>query len=96
MLPDPDPDTARPGCVTATFFKQSPPDLITWNEAAAVVATSPHPMSARDLRRKYKAADRPTYRVPGRRGEHVSRSVLLEFHRDLVNGWLTANGRRSA
>lgn len=87
---------ARPGCVTAAFFKRRPPDLITWNEAEAAVATSPHPMSARDLRRKYKAADRPTYRVYGRRGEHVSRSVLLEFHRDLVHGWLAASGRRSA
>jgi hypothetical protein len=84
----------RPGCVTATFFKRVPPDLILWAEAEAVVATSPHPMSARDLRRKYKAADRPTYRKFGQRGEHVSRSALLEFHRDLVHGWLTATGRR--
>ncbi|MHB9861899.1 hypothetical protein [Streptomyces sp. YIM S03343] len=86
----------RAGCVTAAFFGQMPPDLINWNEAEAVVATSPHPMSARDLRRKYKAADRPTYTVYGRRGEHISRSVLLEFHRDLVNGWIAASGRRSA
>jgi hypothetical protein len=82
--------------VTAAFFRQYPPDLITWNEAEAAVATSPHPMSARDLRRKYKASDRPTYKVYGRRGEHVSRSVLLEFHRDLARGWLAANGRRTA
>ncbi|MFI5814900.1 hypothetical protein ACIA7S_28575 [Streptomyces sp. NPDC051643] len=81
-------------CVTAAFFKRVPPDLINWNQAEAAVATSPHPMSARDLRRKYKAADRPLYKVFGQRGEHVSRSVILEFHRDLVNGWLAANGRR--
>ncbi|MFG3287342.1 hypothetical protein ACGF3G_00770 [Streptomyces sp. NPDC048179] len=86
----------RAGCVTADFFRHRPPDLITWNEAEAAVATSPHPMSARDLRRKYKAADRPVYRVYGQRGEHVSRSVLLEFHRDLARGWLAANGRRTA
>lgn len=84
----------KPGCVTASFFQKAPPDLITWNEAEAAVATSPHPMSARDLRRKYKAADRPSYRVFGRRGEHVSRSVILEFHRDLVRGWVAASGRR--
>ncbi|MEE1838140.1 hypothetical protein [Streptomyces sp. SP17KL33] len=84
-----------PGCITAVFFARPPTDLITWNEAEAAVATSPHPMSARDLRRKYKAADRPLYRRVGVRGEHVSRSALLEFHRDLVNGWLAANGRRA-
>jgi hypothetical protein len=92
------PITSSPkrGCVTAAFFSAVPPDLVTWNEAEAAVATSPHPMSARDLRRKYKAADRPLYAVPGKRGEHVSRSAILEFHRDLVNGWLRASGRRSA
>jgi len=84
-----------PSCVTAAFFRTPPPDLINWNQAEAAVATSPHPMSARDLRRKYKAADRPLYKIPGRRGEHVSRSALLEFHRDLVHGWLTASGRRA-
>ncbi|MFF1284358.1 hypothetical protein ACFVY4_26900 [Streptomyces sp. NPDC058299] len=89
------PTAARPGCVTASFFKQLPPDLINWNEAEAAVATSPYPMSARDLRRKYRAADRPTYLVFGRRGEHVSRSVLLEFHRDLARGWIPASGRRA-
>lgn len=72
-----------------------PPDLVTWNEAEAAIATSPRPMSARDLRRKYKAADRPTYVIPGKRGEHVSRSAVLEFHRDLVHGWVKPNGRRA-
>jgi hypothetical protein len=81
--------------VTAAFFKAQPPDLINWNEAAAALARTPHPMSARDLRRKYKAADRPVYHVFGQRGEHVSRSVILEFHRDLVNGWIPASGRRA-
>ncbi|MBP5896381.1 MULTISPECIES: hypothetical protein [Streptomyces] len=91
-----DPKTPRsPGCITALFFARPPTDLITWSEAEAAVATSPHPMSARDLRRKYKAADRPLYRKFGVRGEHVSRSAVLEFHRDLVNGWLSANGRRA-
>jgi hypothetical protein len=82
--------------VTALFFKRLPPDLINWNEAEAAVATSPYPMSARDLRRKYKAADRPVYTIRGVRGEHVSRSVLLEFHRDITHGWIPASGRRSA
>ncbi|RPE39820.1 hypothetical protein EDD90_2838 [Streptomyces sp. Ag109_O5-1] len=84
-----------PGCVTADFFARPPADLVTWAEAEAAVATSPHPMSARDLRRKYKAADRPLYAVPGKRGEHVSRSAILEFHRNLVKGWLPTSGRRA-
>lgn len=87
-------DTGRPSCVTAAFLGARPPDLINWNEAEAAVATSPYPMSARDLRRKYKAEPRPVFSVYGRRGEHVSRSALLEFHRDLVNGWLLPNGKR--
>jgi hypothetical protein len=92
-----DPIATRPdpGCVTAAFFKQMPSDLINWNQAEAAVASSPYPMSARDLRRKYKAADRPVYHVFGRRGEHVSRSVLLEFHRDLMRGWIPPSGRRA-
>lgn len=82
-------------CVTASFLAKPPTDLITWTEAEAAVATSPHPMSARDLKRKFKAADRPTYTVFGLRGERVSRSAVLEFHRDLVNGWISATGRRA-
>jgi hypothetical protein len=92
------PNTSSPtrGCTTAAFFARTPPDLVTWSEAEAAIATSPHPMSARDLRRKYKAADRPLYAIPGKRGEHVSRSAILEFHRDLVHGWLRASGRRAS
>lgn len=87
--------TELPRCTTAAFFRSRPTDLITWNEAEAAVATSPYPMSARDLRRKFKAADRPLWRLYGLRGERVSRSVLLEFHRDLVNGWIPKSGRRA-
>lgn len=87
--------TESPRCITATFFRTRPTDLITWNEAEAAVAGSPFPMSARDLRRKYKAVDRPLWRVYGQRGEMVSRSALLEFHRDLANGWLPKSGRRT-
>ncbi|NUR01289.1 MAG: hypothetical protein HOY79_33635 [Streptomyces sp.] len=86
--------SATPSCVTATFLRVRPPDLINWAEAEAAVATSPHPMSARDLRRKFKAEPRPVFRIYGKRGEHVSRSALLEFHRDLVHGWLLPNGKR--
>ncbi|MEW2302052.1 hypothetical protein AB0958_19100 [Streptomyces sp. NPDC006655] len=87
--------TDPPRCATAAFYRTPPDDLITWNQAEAAVATSPSPMSARDLRRKYKAADRPLWRVYGARGEYVSRSAVLEFHRDLVNGWIPKNGRRA-
>lgn len=83
-------------CVTAAFFAKPPTDLITWAQAEAAVATSPYPMSARDLKRKFKAEpSRLTYTVRGIRGEHVSRSAVLEFHRDLVNNWIAATGRRN-
>ncbi|MEU2426976.1 hypothetical protein ABZ619_39190 [Streptomyces sp. NPDC007851] len=87
--------TEPPRCATAAFLSTRPTDLINWAQAEAVIATSPKPMSARDLRRKYKAADRPLWRRYGERGEFVSRSAILEFHRDLVNGWIPKNGRRA-
>ncbi|MGR3875725.1 hypothetical protein ACUXZZ_45150 (plasmid) [Streptomyces graminifolii] len=87
--------TEQPRCTTAAFFRARPTDLITWSEAEAAVATSPYPMSARDLRRKFKAADRPLWKLLGKRGELVSRSALLEFHRDLANQWIPRNGRRT-
>lgn len=83
-------------CVTAHFYRTYPTDLMTWAEAEVAVASSPYPMSARDLRRKYRAADRPVFLVPGLRGERVSRSCLLEFHRDLARGYTAASGRRTA
>lgn len=86
-------------CSTWHYLRMPvPPDLITWEQAEAVIAASPHPMSARNLRRKYLAAGRRVYHLHGVRGERVSRSDVCEFHRDYWNGWSRikppAGGRR--
>lgn len=61
-----------------------PTDLITWAQFAAEMDRTPHPVDRRELQRRFRAASRPVWAIPGRRGELVSRSDALEVHRDLV------------
>jgi hypothetical protein len=69
-----------------------PTDLRTWAEASAELAVTPHPMSERHLRELFKQRSRRrTWRLPGQRAEYVSLDDVLEFQRDLRNGWLTSN-----
>ncbi|MFI9331927.1 hypothetical protein ACIGZJ_30850 [Kitasatospora sp. NPDC052868] len=71
------------------YYSTPPQDLVTWAAAAAELADGPHPMSERDLRRRYKEdGRRRTWRVPGQRAEHVSMSDVWTFHRNLHRGWL--------
>jgi hypothetical protein len=79
-------------CWTRVYYSTPPQDLRTWAQAAAELADGPDPMSERDLRRKYKATGRRTWRVEGERAEHVSMSDVWEFHRDLRRGWLKGRG----
>ncbi|MFJ3793942.1 hypothetical protein [Kitasatospora sp. NPDC090091] len=81
-------------CWTRVYLSSAlPPDLVTWAEAAAELADGPHPMSERDLRRRFKASGRRrTWRVQGRRAEMVAMSDVWMFHRDLHRGWLREEG----
>lgn len=77
-------------CPTRIHYSTIPPDLRTWAQIAVELQDSLHPMSERDARRKYKAGGhRVVWNVPGQRGELVSLSAFLEFHRDLHRGWLS-------
>lgn len=85
------PVQGRQQCPTRIRMAGLPTDLVSWPEAEVAVALTPYPMSQRDLKRKYKADPRRrTFRFPGVRGERVSRSDVLRFHRDLYRGWLSA------
>jgi hypothetical protein len=75
-------------CQTRLRLSRRPGDLVSFGTAAAYLAASPHPMSERDLRRRFKAAGGLTWKTPGVRGEQASLSEVLEFHRDLHRGWL--------
>lgn len=92
--PGPSGAAARDGgsagpCWTRVYLSTAPQDLVTWRQAAAELEDGPHPMSERDLRRRYKANPRRrTWRVQGERAEHVSMSDVWEFHRNLHRGWL--------
>lgn len=93
-MPTPAPRPAAQHCLTYLLLTRPPTDLITWNEAAAVFQHVTPRISARDLRRKYKADGRRlVYAIPGVRGEHVSRGAVLEFYRDMRNGWLPGKQR---
>ncbi|CCB73365.1 protein of unknown function [Streptantibioticus cattleyicolor NRRL 8057 = DSM 46488] len=83
----------EPVCFTRAFFTGTPEDLISWPQAVAALERTPHPMSERDLRRKFRASGGRTYRLPGVRGELVSRSAIYEWHRDYWNGWLRIKPR---
>lgn len=89
-VPASDPAPAVP-CQTRIYYSTLPTDLVTWAQAAAELAGGPHPMSERDLRRRYKADERRrTWRLRGQRAEYVSLAAVFEFHRDLHRGWMTA------
>ncbi|BFP50097.1 hypothetical protein KCMC57_64650 (plasmid) [Kitasatospora sp. CMC57] len=76
-------------CPTHLHYSTMPPDLRTWAQIAAEIADGPRPMSERSARRHYNTGgQRVVWTVPGRRGELVSLSAFLEFHRDLHRGWL--------
>ena len=93
-MPTPAPRPPAQHCLTYILLTRPPMDLITWNQAAAALRHVKPPISARDLRRKYKdGGRRPVYAIPGVRGEHVSRGAVLEFYRDMRMGWLPREQR---
>jgi hypothetical protein len=67
--------------------EEKPPDLLSYAEAVAVLAHTPHPMSERALRRGFTGR---VWREPGRRGGLVSMSEVFAYQRDRVLGQLAA------
>jgi hypothetical protein len=77
-------------CRTHARLTEPPQDLVTWKTVVALLKYSPHPIPESTLRRWYKQdPGRLTWLVgDDDRTEYVSLRDALEFHRDLVRGWL--------
>ena len=74
-------------CPTHLYYSTVPTDLRTWAQIVEEIADGPYPMPQSSARRLYKAGGkRVTW--SGKRGELVSLSAFLEFHRDYHRGWL--------
>jgi hypothetical protein len=87
-----DNDAGRPSpCPTHRRLTAPPTDLLTFAEATAVLARTPHPVSERTLRRGFKPGrGLRTWQNVGRRGELVSMSDVFAWHRDKIRADMAA------